>query len=302
MAVLSKGALFDPELVKDLVNKVKGKSSLAKLHGQEPIPFNGMKVFTFSMDSEIDVVAENGKKTHGGVSVAPIKITPIKVDYGARLSDEFMIASEEEQINILKAFNDGFAKKIAKGLDIMAMHGFNPRTSAASAVIGTNHFDAAVTQKIDYAAATIDDIIDSAIKLVEDADGDVTAAILSPTVRSALAALKNSTNDRLYPSLAWGGNPGTLNGLPIDVNKTVSIGNVDQALVGDFEGSFKWGYAKEIPMEIIEYGDPDASGNDLKAYNQVYLRSEAYLGWGILDASAFARVTVPAVTPTPGQG
>ena len=121
MAVLSKGALFDPELVKDLVNKVKGKSSLAKLHGQEPISFNGMKVFTFSMDGEIDVVAENGKKTHGGVSVAPIKITPIKVEYGARISDEFMTASEEEQINILKAFNDGFAKKIAKGLDIMAM-------------------------------------------------------------------------------------------------------------------------------------------------------------------------------------
>lgn len=52
MAVLSKGSLFDPILVKDLVSKVKGKSSLAKLHAQEPLPFNGQKEFTFTMDSE----------------------------------------------------------------------------------------------------------------------------------------------------------------------------------------------------------------------------------------------------------
>lgn len=126
--VLSKGTLFDPVLVKDLINKVKGKSSIAVLSAQTPIPFNGRKEFTFTMDSEIDVVAENGKKSHGGISVEPVTIVPIKVEYGARISDEFLYASEEEQLDILKAFNDGFAKKVASGLDIMAFHGFNPRT------------------------------------------------------------------------------------------------------------------------------------------------------------------------------
>ena len=48
MAVLSKGNLFDPVLTKDLINKVKGKSSLAVLSAQTPIPFNGSKEFTFS--------------------------------------------------------------------------------------------------------------------------------------------------------------------------------------------------------------------------------------------------------------
>jgi hypothetical protein len=42
MAVLSKGNLFDPVLVTDLINKVKGHSSLAVLSAREPIPFNGM--------------------------------------------------------------------------------------------------------------------------------------------------------------------------------------------------------------------------------------------------------------------
>ena len=145
---LSKGTLFDPTLVTDLINKVKGKSSLAKLGTQQPIPFNGMKEFTFTMDSEIDIVAENGKKTHGGVSLAPVTIVPIKFEYGARVSDEFMYASEEAKVDILKAFNEGFAAKVSKGLDIAAFHGFNPRTGSASTVVGTNHFDSMVTQTV----------------------------------------------------------------------------------------------------------------------------------------------------------
>ena len=52
----TRGSLFDPTLVKDLVSKVTGKSSLAALCAQTPIPFNGMKEMIFSMDKEIDIV------------------------------------------------------------------------------------------------------------------------------------------------------------------------------------------------------------------------------------------------------
>ena len=53
---------------------------------------------------------------------------------------------------------------------------------------------------------------------------------------------------------------------------------------------FKWGYSKDIPLKIIEYGDPDNSGKDLQGYNQVYIRAEIFMGWGILDANSFTRV------------
>lgn len=294
---LSRGTLFDPTLVTDLINKVKGKSSLAKLSDEKPIPFNGTKEFTFTMDSDIDVVAENGKKTHGGVSLEPVTIVPIKFEYGARISDEFLYASDEAKIDILKAFNEGFAKKVARGLDIAAFHGLNPRTSTASAVIGNNHFDKAVTQTVNYVKANVDDNVEAAIAMVEGSDGDVTGMVLSPAVRQDLAALKNSANERLYPELAWGGAPGTINGLAVDVNKTVAVGNIDEIILGDFANAFKWGYAKEIPLEIIKYGDPDNSGKDLKGYNQIYIRAEVYLGWGILDANSFARV----ITPVSGE-
>lgn len=293
--VLEKGTLFDPVLVTDLINKVKGKSSLVQLSKQEPIPFNGQREFIFEMDNEIDVVAESGKKTHGGMSLEPVTMVPIKVEYGARVSDEFMIVDKEERIGILKAFNDGFAKKVARGLDLMAFHGVNPRTGSPSNVIGNNHFDSKVTQEV-QAGAGLDDpngAVESAIALVHGSDEDVTGMAISPAFRSALAKQKDAQGLPMFPELKWGNAPSEINGLPIDVNRTVSdmASNNARAYVGNFEEFFKWGYAKQVPVEVIKYGDPDNSGKDLKGYNQVYIRAELFLGWGILNPDAFAVIT-----------
>lgn len=287
---LSKSTLFNPELVSDLLTKVKGHSSLAVLSNQTPIPFNGIEEFVFNFSSEIDVVAENGKKSHGGISVEPIKVIPIKVEYGARVSDEFMNASEEKQIEILSAFNDGYAKKLASGFDMMAMHGINPRTGTSSAVIGTNNFDSKVTQTVQYTSSTPDGNIEAAIALVEGSDGEVTGMAITPAMRTALAAMKNSANEKLYPEFAFGGKPANLGSNQLDINKTVAKGSVDEAIVGDFANMFKWGIAKDVTLRVIEYGDPDNSGVDLAGSNQVYLRSETYIGWAIFDADSFARV------------
>ena len=287
---ISKGTMFDPELVKDVIKKVKGKSSLAALNDQTPIPFTGTKEFVFSMDNEIDVVAENGKKTEGGISLEPVTIVPIKFEYGARISDEFMIATEEEQLDILTAFNDGFAQKTAKGLDLAAMHGINPRTGTASSVIGENHFDAKVTQTVDYTSSTPDENLEDAIALVDGSEGDVTGFALSKTFGSAMAKVK-ANGIKQYPEFSFGASPATFSGIPTSVNKTISGGSTkDHGIVGNFQGGFKWGYSKEIPMVIIQYGDPDNSGKDLKGHGQIYIRTELYLGWGILVPEWFARI------------
>ena len=288
--VLSKATLFDPKLVTDVINKVKGKSSLAVLSRQEPIPFNGSKEFVFSLDSEIDIVAENGKYSHGGATFEPLTIIPIKIEYGARVSEEFLNATEEEQIEVLKNFNEGFSKKLASGMDIAAFHGVNPRTGQASTVVGDNHFDAKVTQTVNYDAANPDKNIEAAIALVEGSDGEVTGIAIAPAVRTALASMTKSTGEKLYPEFAFGGKPTNLGTNALDINKTVATGDVDKAIVGDFAGRVKWGYAKEIKMEVIPYGDPDNTGVDLKGSGQVYIRCQTYVGWGIFDGKSFARV------------
>lgn len=291
--VLSRGNLYPPELVADLMSKVTGKSSFAKLSVQKPIPFNGSEEFVFSMDNEIDIVAEGGKKSEGGISIDPVVMMPIKVEYGARVTDEFLYASEEYRLNILKAFNDGYAKKVAKGLDLMAAHGINPRTGQVSTIIGDNCFDKKVSQTVVFDAKNPDENVESAISLIRGSEGNTTGAAFDNTFSSALAKQTVDGKEgsaKLYPELRWGANPGSLNGLPIDINSTIGNKSKDKAIVGDFANMFKWGYAKEIPLDVIEYGDPDNSGKDLKGYNQVYLRCETFLGWGILDPNYFAIV------------
>lgn len=296
--VLARGNLFPETLVTEMINQVKGKSALANLCAATPIPFNGMKEFTFTFDKEVDVVAENGAKTKGGVTVSPVTIVPVKIEYGARISDEFDYASEEEQLDDLKAFAEGWAKKAARGLDLMAFHGINPRTGLASSVIGDNHFDKKVTQTVTITdSSTPDANMEDAIAMVQGSEFDVTGAAFSPAFRSSLAAMKTDDGRKLYPELAWGSNPGSINGLRVESNSTISANSsLDRALVGDFESCFKWGYAKQIPVEIIRYGNPDNDAvlGDLKGHNQIYLRAEAYIGWGILSPAAFAWVKAGA--------
>lgn len=297
-SILSKGSLFPEVLLPDFVQNTIGSSAIAKLCGSTPIPFNGTKEFTFTLDKEVDIVAENGAKGIGGATIGTRTIVPLKVEYGCRISDEFKYASEEVQMNYLAAFSEGFARKVAKGLDLMTMHGINPRTATASAIIGTNCFDSAITNTVTISQSDEPDAnIESAIALVQGGERDVSGLILAPVFRSGLAAQTTDDGAKLYPELAWGNNPGSINGLRTEVTSNLSANSsLDRALVGDFTNAFRWGYAKEIPIEIIEYGNPDndATLGDLKGHNQIYLRGEMYIGWGILDPAAFAIVKASA--------
>lgn len=289
MSVLNKGTLFPTTLESEIFSKVKGHSSLAKLSGQEALPFNGKDVFTFNFSGDVAVVGESAEKPAGDGVVAPVSMQPVKVVYQMRVSDEFMYASDEYKLNILASFGEGFAKKLGAGLDKMAIHGINPATGSTVANLLAKSFDTLVTNKVEYTPATVDTDIDSAVALVEANEYAVNGAIIAPATRGAISAL-SANGARKYPEFAFGATPSTLGAMALDTNATVSANNsVDRAIVGDFS-AFKWGIAKELPLEVIEYGNPDGQG-DLKQYNQIVLRSEAYIGWAIMDADAFAKVT-----------
>lgn len=283
MAVLEKGTKFPAVLTKELFSKVKGHSSLAKLSNSVPVAFNGTDIFTFGFDTEVSIVGESEAKVHGGATAGPVNIRPIKIEYGVRVSDEFMYASEEAQIDILSAFADGFAKKVARGLDIMAFTKTNPKTGQTSALI-TNDFTG-VVNSVSLGANPADEAIEDAVALLGDYDANGIA--LSKIMAGKLAKETTTDGAKMFPELAWGANPSSVNGLNSDVNNTLGA---TLAIVGDFANAFKWGYAKDIDIDVIEYGDPDNTGSDLKGHNQVYLRGEAYIGFAVLDPSAFAKV------------
>ena len=288
MAFTSTG--FPAELVREVFTGAQAHSSIAKLANQIPVAFSGTDIMAFSFGGEVNLVAEAGAKASHTNSNSVINIVPLKVEYGARVSDEFLRCSDEKRLEHMRAFNDGFSKKIARGLDIMAMHGVNPKTGAAAQSIGKNSFDTndSVTAVI-YNTVSPDPEgnINSAVAAI--GDYDLSGIAMSKTFAAALANVKVNGVPQ-YPQFAWGAAPDSVNGVSVDVNSTVSKVDTKYAYAGDFENAFKWGYSDVINFEVIEYGDPDNTSSDLKGHNQVYLRAEAWIGWAILDGAAFARI------------
>lgn len=291
---MKTGTLFKPELVKELISKVQGRSVLAKLSSQTPIPFNGVEQFIFNLEGNAQIVGEGEQKLGNKAKLTSKVIKPLKFVYQARITDEFKYASEEKQMSFLSAYMDGFAKKIAEAFDLAALHGLEPKTMTDASFRGTNSFDGLITGNIvNYTEEHIDDNIDAAVQTIVAKGGEVTGIALSPTAGQALAKVKVNGVVQ-YPEFRFGQNPDSFYGMKSDINKNLTVtggtAETDHAIVGDFQNRFKWGYAENIPMEIIEYGDPDGAGRDLKAYNEICLRAEAFIGWGILDEDAFARV------------
>ena len=293
--VLTKGTTLPTQIVEEMFNAVRGESALAKLAPQRPIPFNGTTEMVFTLDHEASVVGENDAKVNGGATVTPVVIRPYKFEYGTRVSDEFLYGTEEYRMDVLRTFAEGAARKFARALDIAALHGLNPYSNTASTVIGTNNFESAITNSITYVAASADANVESALALVEAAGVMADGMAMGTTMQADVAAL-TVNNAQKYPAFVSGAAPETLGSMTLAVNPTVEIhatgaSTTLHGLVGDFS-AFKWGYAKDIPLEVIEYGNPDndATAGDLKGHNQVYLRAEAYIGWGILAPAFFAKI------------
>lgn len=299
MAVVNMSTKFPAQLVSEMFNLVKGKSSVAKMSGAAPIPFVGTDIFTFNFSNKLSVVGESGQKPAGDAAVGTVQIRPIKVVYQARFSDEFMYAGEEYRLNTLRAFADGFARILASGIDEMVLHGVNPATGSSSAVIGNNHADYVInayssnanTETWTSGTNSPIDKLEAVLAKIPEANG----IIMGPTMRTAIAGIKETSSSTVptYAAFQFGGAPDNLGACKLDINTTVEANSSkDRAFVANWD-AFKWGFAKELPLEIIEYGNPDGGSYDLKNVNQILLRSEAFVGWGFIDPSQFGRVVAP---------
>ncbi|MGT2761954.1 phage major capsid protein [Streptococcus intermedius] len=294
MPTLQSGDMFPVQTVQDIFSKVKGHSTIAKLSSQEPIPFTGTETFIFNLEGNAEIIGEGQPSNAGNATMKPKVVKPVLVTYQARVSQEFVNCSEEKQLSYLKSFIDGLAKKVAQAVDIASFHGLEPKSMTDASFKATNSFDGLITGNVvTYDAEKIDENIDAAVTTITANDGQVTGIALSPAAGAALGKIKVNGVVQ-YPEYRFGQNPASFYGMQSDVNKTLSTvasgAKKDHAIVGDFENAFKWGYAENIPLEIIEYGDPDGAGRDLKRYREVCLRTEVYVGWGILDEESFARV------------
>ncbi|WP_289757567.1 phage major capsid family protein, partial [Faecalibaculum rodentium] len=190
--------LFSPQQIGEIFNRVAGHSTIAALSGQSPIPFAGVESYVFTMDGEAAIVGEGEAKPAGEAKFSKVLVKPLKVVYQHRLTDEFKYMADEAALPYLEAFMDGFAKKIARALDIMAFHGL---TKEASELIGNNCFDKKITETVDFDAANADDNIQAAVNTVQGKDRYTNGLAMTPAFATAMGNIKEKTGSKvpLYP-------------------------------------------------------------------------------------------------------
>jgi len=306
MVALATGTFSLPKhLVPGVWQRAQGQSVLARLSRSEPQEFGDQQYMTLTAPPRAEVVGEGAQKSEYTATFAPVTAIPRKVQVTQRFNQEVMWAGESRQLGVLQTMRDLSGTALGRALDLIAIHGINPRTGAL--ITGSPAKILDTTNSVELTTATLakpDQAIEAAVGLVLDDSLAPDGIALDNSYSFKLATQRNVTNEqKLYPELGFGTNVTAFSGLNAAVSDTVRGGpeavtpttgayattnpNV-KAIVGDFS-AFRWGVQVNIPLELIEYGDPDGLG-DLKRQNQIAIRAEVVYGIGIMSTDAFAKV------------
>ena len=294
MAVFSTGQaapLMPREIADGMVKKTLSTSTIAKLSAQEPMRFGKTDIITFNDLPRAQFVEENGDKESTSGSFGSVTAAPHKAQVTMRFSQEVQWADDEHQLGVLRTLASAGADALSRALDLGVFHRINPLNGQAITT-WTNYINA-TTKRVELGKGGSDPDADfraAAGLIINDLDTgvQVTGAALDPKFTWALANLMvkdgaGVTSTPRYPQLGLGADVSSFMGVPVAVGSTVSglpeaADTKVRAIVGDFTGGIRWGIQKELPVELITYGDPDGQG-DLKRKNQIALRLEIVYGW-----------------------
>lgn len=249
--------------------------------------------FDLSGRTKGEVVGEGVKKSPTPTNVPLRHVRTVKLQYTERMSEEFLIFDETKQLRVV----DTLARKwmgsdFLRDLDTLIIHGINPLTGEQATSIQDYILkpgSSILVPADSDSAADINAALKTAIGSVDAAN----AIGFSNKAAGKLAGLTTNAGTQEYPSLGkFGLNVEGFEGLRAAASKEVGEFNGAQLIVGDYD-AIKWGIAAEMPVELIRYGDPDGQG-DLKRQNQVALRYEVIVGFGIANPNALAVVTASA--------
>lgn len=294
MAVFGTGQaapLMPREIADGMVKKTLSTSTIAKLSAQEPMRFGKTDIITFNDLPRAQFVEENGDKESTSGSFGSVAAAPHKAQVTMRFSQEVQWADDEHQLGVLRTLASAGADALSRALDLGVFHRINPLNGQAITT-WTNYINA-TTKRVELGKGGSDPDADfraAAGLIINDLDTgvQVTGAALDPKFTWALANLMvkdgaGVTSTPRYPQLGLGADVSSFMGVPVAVGSTVSglpeaADTKVRAIVGDFTGGIRWGIQKELPVELITYGDPDGQG-DLKRKNQIALRLEIVYGW-----------------------
>lgn len=269
---------------------------LGNLVPEKPTLFGPVKGATFSGVPRAAIVGESESKPgEDPFSLTPFTAEPIKLVTQVRTSDEFQWADQDYQLGIL---NDlvapAIGASIGRAVDLLAFHGVNPKTGTVSAKMPK--FLAQATKSVEVGTSPTAELNEAVGLVASTGTAMPNGVAMDAAYNYALAtevypAGHSLAGQPVYPTMGFNGID-SWRGLTLAKSSTVSgrpeiADSTIRAVVGDFS-EVKWGFQRNFPIQMLQYGDPDNTGRDLAGHNEVLLRAEAVVYIAIGDLNKFA--------------
>lgn len=275
------------EVTQAIINKVGNTSTIAALSPSTPQLFLNEDYIVFNGAAEAEVVAEGQQKSSYGQTASSITGKKFKVQCTTRVTEELKWADEDNRLEIISSIQEDQTKAIARALDYVIYHAINPKSGETISGYDALTANAASVTDSGDDIANVDALADAVNEY------EINGVALSRTWASRLRKLRvPATGMRFYPEIPINLAAGTLDGIPAATSTTVDGKKAKTqtkvlGIMGDYS-LIKWGMIRDIWAEVIQYGDPDQTGVDLKANNQIAYRTEAMFSYAVLDPKAFA--------------
>ncbi|WP_130865843.1 phage major capsid family protein [Acidipropionibacterium timonense] len=286
-------------------DKALDSGTLAALSPEKPTIFGPVKGATFSGVPRAKIVGETEKKPAAAVpTITPWSAAPIKIVTQQRTSDEFMYADADYRLGVMQdLIAPALGSSIGRAVDLIAIHGIDPATGAAATSIPTSLSKS--TAIVNMTASPTDDLVSAVGKIASTGESMPDGIAMTPSFNYSLATEvypkgHSLAGQPMYPNAGFG-NMGSWRGLKVGQSSTISgLPEIAKdpgirAVMGDWS-KVRWGFQRNFPIELIQYGDPDNAGRDLKGANEILLRVEAVLYVAILDPNQFVLVKDASVS------
>lgn len=290
--------LMPRNIADGMITATRDTSVVAKLSGREPQRFGETDYITFNDFPKAEFVEEGADKASTSGGFGSVTAKPHKAQVTMRFNEEVQWADEDYQLGIFRELSSAGQVALSRALDLGLIHRINPLTGAV--ISGWTNYLTAATKIIEANALDADVNFKAAVgKLVTASPKwPVNGAAFDPLYSWDLANLmakdgSGATSQPRYPTLGFGTNVTDFMGVNVAQGDTVSgTPEADdtgiRAIVGDWQNGIRWGVQRELPVELIRFGDPDGQG-DLKRKNQIALRLEIVYGWYVF-ADRFALI------------
>lgn len=296
--------LLPRNIADGMIKEARTESTVAVLSGREPQRFGETEYIIFNDFPKAEFVEEGAQKASTTGGFTSVRSKPHKAQVTMRFNQEVQWADEDYQLGILTELASAGRTALARALDLGLYHRINPLSGTE--ITAWDNYLNATTKRVELdPTAEADAVVREAIGLLVQATPSwgVNGIAIDPKLSWALANLQTKlangdpSGTPRYPQLGFGTNVTDFLGVRASQGNTVS-GTPEAAdtgvrgIVGDFTNGVRWGVQRELPIELIRYGDPDGQG-DLKRHNQIALRLEIVYGWYVF-AERFAVIEEPA--------